>query len=207
MKKNIILYLFVFTLLVGLYFLVSGNKAINEYRETNSKLMQKNTDLKDEIEKLGDSIFDLQSFDYRFDEDAQDYFYDSNIENVHQLVKDALIAQNLVKPKNPLIPYESIYGKQFNINQSKILNHRWLVANFTDGKQWGQIVVKYFIVEDQKLNSNWWSMFYFHKAESFFKRVACQVMPPKYLERIKPCAINFKSLLFSRQNEMKFIAY
>ncbi len=48
---------------------------------------------------------------------------------------------------NPLIPYDPIDGIPFLINTSKILNHRWIIAEFSCGDLWGQVLIKYFVTE------------------------------------------------------------
>jgi hypothetical protein len=85
------------------------------------------------------------------DEDAQEYFYKSNLDyqKVAFKVKEDLIALNQNKNGNKLVPYEPIDDKPFIVNTSKILNHRWLIAEFSNGDLWGQILVKYFVSADK----------------------------------------------------------
>jgi len=44
--------------------------------------------------------------------------------------------------KNELIPY-AVMDRTFLINKVKVLNHKWLVADFTDGTNWGEIFLTY----------------------------------------------------------------
>jgi len=37
------------------------------------------------------------------------------------------------------------------INKVRILNHKWLIANFTDGDHWGEIFVNYSIDDNNDL--------------------------------------------------------
>jgi hypothetical protein len=32
----------------------------------------------------------------------------------------------------------------------KVLNHRWIIANYSDGMYWGDVVIKYFVDEKGK---------------------------------------------------------
>ena len=68
-------------------------------------------------------------------------------QKVAEKVKEDLLVLNENKNGNKLIPYEPIDGKAFLVNTSKILNHRWIVAEFSNGDLWGQILVKYFVAE------------------------------------------------------------
>ena len=40
------------------------------------------------------------------------------------------------------------------INKVKFLNHRWIVADFTDGTYWGEMVLEYYINEDDSIDLN-----------------------------------------------------
>ena len=57
------------------------------------------------------------------------------------------ISLNANKNGNPLVPYEPIDGNPFLINTSKVLNHRWIIAEFSCGDLWGQVLIKYFVSE------------------------------------------------------------
>jgi hypothetical protein len=85
------------------------------------------------------------------DEDAQEYFFSNNLDyqKVAIKVKEDLIVLNENKNGNHLVPYEPIDGKPFIVNASKVLNHRWLIAEFSNGDLWGQILVKYFVSSDK----------------------------------------------------------
>jgi hypothetical protein len=34
----------------------------------------------------------------------------------------------------------------------KLLNHRWIIANYSNGELWGEVLLKYFINEDQTVS-------------------------------------------------------
>jgi hypothetical protein len=59
-------------------------------------------------------------------------------------VNEDLVGLNTQPKGNSLIPYEPMDGKNFIVNKAKILNHRWIIAEFSNGDFWGQILVKYF---------------------------------------------------------------
>jgi hypothetical protein len=83
------------------------------------------------------------------DQDAQEYFYSNGLDyqKIAIKVKEDLITLNENKNGNKLVPYEPIDGKPFLINTSKVLNHRWIIAEFSSGEFWGQILIKYFVSE------------------------------------------------------------
>jgi hypothetical protein len=41
---------------------------------------------------------------------------------------------------------------KFIINKVKILNHRWIIADFSDGNIWGEVLLKYFINDDESVS-------------------------------------------------------
>lgn len=42
--------------------------------------------------------------------------------------------------------------QKFIINKVKLLNHRWIVADYSNGKLWGEVLLKYFIEDDQTVS-------------------------------------------------------
>jgi hypothetical protein len=110
--------------------------------------------IKAHLKSSRDSVMQLSNANYfalESDEDAQEYFFSNNLDyqKVATKVKEDLIVLNENKNGNRLVPYEPIDGKPFIVNTSKILNHRWLIAEFSNGDLWGQILVKYFVSADK----------------------------------------------------------
>ncbi len=145
--KNVILYAFVFSLLFNVFQFVNSTKIL-EGKETE---VQK---VKTQLKTSRDSLMQLSNSNYfalENDEDAQEYFFSNNLDyqKVAVKVKEDLIVLNENKNGNQLVPYEPIDGKSFIVNTSKILNHRWLIAEFSNGDLWGQILVKYFVSADR----------------------------------------------------------
>ena len=52
---------------------------------------------------------------------------------------------------NPLVPYEGIENP-FKINKIKLLNHKWIVADFSDGKYWGELLIRYELLESKNVD-------------------------------------------------------
>lgn len=140
--KNIFLYLFVFSFLINVFQYVNSTKIL-ESKDLEVQKAQRH------LQATRDSLAEAQYndyFDIANDEDAQEYFYSRNLdyEKVMQKVNEDLVSLNTNKDGNPLVPYEPIDGKQFIVNKAKVLNHRWIVAEYSNGELWGQILIKYF---------------------------------------------------------------
>jgi hypothetical protein len=145
--KNVVLYALVFSLLFNVFQFVNSTKILESKDQEVVKVKNNLKTARDSVSQLANAnYFALES-----DEDAQEYFYKSNLDyqKVAFKVKEDLIALNQNKNGNKLVPYEPIDDKPFIVNTSKILNHRWLIAEFSNGDLWGQILVKYFVSADK----------------------------------------------------------
>lgn len=143
--KNVILYALIFSLLFNVFQYINSTKIL----EAKDKEVVK---VKDRLKISRDSVATLANANYfalESDQDAQEYFYSNGLDyqKIAIKVKEDLITLNENKNGNKLVPYEPINGKPFLINSSKVLNHRWIIAEFSNGDFWGQILVKYFVSE------------------------------------------------------------
>ena len=147
MKKNIFLYLFVFVSLILLYTLVNGNK-IQESNATDiSKLQGEVESLKDSVKKAKINLLDMQYFSLENNDDALAYYDHLNMEAPTRYIEDKLLETNERRGDNPLIPYEGMES-DFKINKIKVMNHKWIVADFSDGQYWGDLIIKYELKDD-----------------------------------------------------------
>ncbi len=142
MKSKIFLYLFIFAALIGLYFFVSGD---NRVKDQNVKIEQLNASvdgLRDSLQAAQLKVLDMQYFSLENNDDALAYYDHLELENPSRYIADKLLETNEKRGDNPLIPYEGMES-DFKINKIKILNHKWIVADFSDGKYWGELVIGY----------------------------------------------------------------
>lgn len=147
MKKNIFLYLFVFAALIALYLAVSGSKMSDSNVAQIEKLKIETEVLKDSVQNLNLKVLDMQYFSLENNDDALAYYEHLNIEDPSRYISDKLLETNESAGTNPLIPYEGMEG-DFKLNKIKIMNHKWIIADFSDGKFWGEILLKYELKDD-----------------------------------------------------------
>ena len=143
--KNVILYALIFSLLFNVFQYVNSTKILDAKQKEMDHVKTNLLTSRDSVAALANAnYFALES-----DEDAQEYFYSNNLDykKVGIKVKEDLISLNENKNGNPLVPYDPIDGKPFLINTSKTLNHRWIIAEFSNGDLWGQVLIKYFVTE------------------------------------------------------------
>jgi len=147
MRNKIFLYLFIFASMVALYLFVSSNNKVNDL---DTRLLSQ----KEHLDGLKDSLFnsqmevlDMQYFSLVNNDDALAYYDHLNIEDPSRYIADKLLETNETKGDNPLVPYAGMEN-DFKINKIKILNHKWIVADFSDGKYWGELLLQYELKDD-----------------------------------------------------------
>ncbi|MFD2098722.1 hydrolase [Flagellimonas iocasae] len=142
MKSKIFLYLFVFAALVVLYQFVSTSTMQKVMSSDVQRLETEVQQLQDSLKKSQLKILDMQYFTLENNDDALAYFDHLNLEDPSRYIQDKLLETNEPTGDNPLIPYEGMES-DFKINKIKVLNHKWILADFSDGKYWGDLIIKY----------------------------------------------------------------
>lgn len=156
MKQRLFMYLFIFTLLLVIFQFVNSKNIIEGYDQKLTNYMEANTRLKDSIESIQDDrVSDLYTFRFDTNEDAMIYWENQGfrISEFVPLIKDELMNLNIYETEDhPLVPYASMTGEKMLIDQIRMLNHKWIIASFTDGEYWGEMLLSYDLetVEDQK---------------------------------------------------------
>ncbi len=147
MKSRMYLYLFVFAALIALYLFVSGDKMVKQKDIKIEKLRSEIVSLKDSVQKSQLKVLDMQYFSLENNDDALAYYEHLAIESPSRYIADKLLETNEKKGDNPLVPYEGMENN-FKLNKIKILNHKWIVVDFSDGKYWGELLIKYELKDD-----------------------------------------------------------
>lgn len=147
MKKSIFLYLFIFAALICLYLIVSSGKMATANAEQINKLQAKIIKLKDSVQFSELKVLEMQYFSLENNDDALAYYDHLDLENPARYIADKLLETNETKGDNPLVPYEGMQN-DFKINKIKILNHKWILTDFSDGKYWGELLIKYELKDD-----------------------------------------------------------
>ncbi len=152
MKNKIILYLFIFSVLM-LLFMYMNQKRIYEDQEARiATLNEKVTFYKGLNDVLTEENFDLNYFTLMGNDNAMTYFENFGLEAqfMQDMVTEQIYNQNNVEGDNPLVPYVGMEGSM-KINKVRFLNHRWVIADFTDGSYWGEMLLEYNLDENDDL--------------------------------------------------------
>ncbi|GAL67030.1 hypothetical protein JCM19301_2195 [Jejuia pallidilutea] len=150
------MYLFVFTLLLVVFQYANAKRIFENQNRKLDSANSKVSALKDSLIILQDQILNLSHFNLERNEDAISYFekdgYD--VSELIPLIKDAIYSTNEFKGQHPVVPYASSEGRKMLINTVKLLNHKWIIADFSDGEYWGEVFVAYYINDDKTVEFN-----------------------------------------------------
>ena len=161
MKQRIFIYLFIFSVLIILFQYVTSKRIMESQNQKLQSSEARLATYKDSITTLEDDILNLSHFNLETNEDAISYFENKGYKVAELIpnIKDHIYELNEVSGEHPLVPYASSSGRKMMINTVKLLNHKWIIADFSDGEFWGEIFMTYELTESNDLN--------FHVVESF----------------------------------------
>ncbi len=156
MKQRIFMYLFVFALLLVIFQYANAKRIFEEQNRKLEKANAKVERLTDSVSVLQEEVIGMSHFSLERNEDAISYFekdgYDVSV--LIPMIKDGIYTMNEQKGQHPIVPYASSEGKKILINTVKLLNHRWIIADFSDGEYWGEVFVTYYVNEDKTIDFN-----------------------------------------------------
>ena len=155
MKNSLLLYLFIIILLLNVFTFMYFSKELAFQKEKSAKMEIK---FKKDLEVVNAKLVDANYFSLEKNENAQNYFNPDNatktiqVEKLISVVTEKLLDLNANPKGNPYIGQDQIGANKFIINKVRILNHRWIIADFSDGEYWGEVLIKYFINEDETVS-------------------------------------------------------
>lgn len=155
MKRAIFMYLFFFAMLFVIFQYMNEKKIFGKQENKIESQRNKINKLKDQVKVITDSLESLSNVDYfslQGNENAISYIESLGFEalEIETFVSDYIYDLNLKKGNHKLVPYEGING-DMKINKLKFLNHKWILADYTDGRYWGEMVLEYYVTKDRKI--------------------------------------------------------
>lgn len=149
MGNKILMYLFIFTLLFCIFIYVNDKRILDSKQERIENLQEKLEQVEADAENSMNSTNSEDYFSLKNNEDAITYFENKGIDydNLILRIEDAIISKNKAGEDNPLIPVDGMEG-DMRINKIKVLNHKWVIADFTDGTYWGEVFLSYDVTKD-----------------------------------------------------------
>lgn len=155
MKRSFLLYAFILLVLVNVF---TYSFLSNEVKFEQERYQRTTKRLKDSLNSLTNKLNDANYFSLEKNQNAQNYF-DSAVANktiayekLISVVTEKLMDYNANPKGNPYVGQDQIGANKFVINKVKVLNHRWIIADFSDGNMWGEVLLKYFVNEDESIS-------------------------------------------------------
>jgi hypothetical protein len=149
MKKQLLLYLFLVAVLMNVFTYMYFSKK----ESSNQKKIEASTKkLKDSIVTMSDELYDANYFSLEHNDRAQNYIENYDIRELMPLVKNELMNYNDSPDGNKYIDQAKMGEQKFIINKIKILNHRWIIADYNNGQLWGEVLLKYFVNDDKTIS-------------------------------------------------------
>lgn len=155
MRSKIFLYLFIFTLMFTIFIYVNDKKILDAKQTEIERLEDRLVNAEAANQELTGQTLNLQYFSLEHNEEAITYFENRGIEaeQLATIIEAEIISRNTAASDNELVPYAGMEGAM-RINKVKILNHKWIIADFTDGTYWGELFITYEVDDDNKLVFN-----------------------------------------------------
>jgi len=127
-----------------IYLLINIKQNISSHKSTTKELEQKIKQKNDSLTLFIQKYEDESSFSLASNPDAKELFYQLGIDgDVTNFILEELFKTNDKTPNNKLVPYEGTMGGLMKINNARVLNNKWLIADYSDGYFWGEIFVEY----------------------------------------------------------------
>lgn len=153
MKRQIFLYLFLFAVLL-LIFQYMNEKSIFESQEKQiESLRTKNEQAEKTLDSIRERAEELNYFTLQGNDNAMTYLEELGFNPVEleTYITDQIFDKNIQEKNNPLVPYDGM-NNGMKINKIKFLNHKWILANFTDGSHWGETILEYSVSDNGDLH-------------------------------------------------------
>lgn len=145
MKRSLFLYLFIMAALMCVFtYAYYSKQTTEEQREFKLSTAK----MRDSLNLVKNQLEDANYFSLEKNENAKEYLADYNTAELIPKITNKILELNTLPEGNSLVPYDKINGEKFVVNKVKVLNHRWIIADFSDGTIWGELLLKYFIEDD-----------------------------------------------------------
>lgn len=162
MKKQLYLYLFILASLICAFTYMYFTKQI-AFERTNNKAEIKS--VRDSLMMISNQLEEADYFSLEHNQRSQEYFVNQSPQKLLPIIRESLLAYNDDPKGNIYTGQEKMGEQKFIISKIKILNHRWIMADYSNGELWGDVLIKYFVEEDGKITFKVMDSFLFPKEQ------------------------------------------
>ncbi len=151
MNKSLLLYGIITAVLLNLFTFMFYRGQVKHEQNKYAKLNKK-------FNENESKSTDCDYFTLEKNVNAQAYFDNDDVSKIIDYTKlipdltNKLMDFNDNPKGNKYTGQDQIGDKKFIINKIKIINHRWIIADFSDGNLWGECLIKYFVNDDKTVD-------------------------------------------------------
>lgn len=155
MQKSFLLYATIISVLLSVFTYMYYSKELAFIKAQNSKYTKR---YQDSLSTLKSQLADANYFSLERNDNAQNYFEATQqdkfiaYEKLIPYVTEKLLDYNQDPKGNPYTGQDQFGAQKFIINKVKVINHRWIIADYSDGQYWGEVLLKYFVNEDESIS-------------------------------------------------------
>jgi hypothetical protein len=152
MKKSLYLYLFLSVSLIALILYINGRNMQQALVDQVMALRKERDKLNTRLTAAQLNAIDTDVFTVKGNQEALNYFENTSLDlvNLEAIIFDELLELNANKGGNILVPFISD-ANGYRVNDIKVINHKWVLANFSDTRKWGEMLLVYNIDNQNKI--------------------------------------------------------
>ncbi len=152
MKKSLYLYLFLFASLIALILYINGRNMQQALVDQVKELQKERKEIDKRLTTAQLNTAQADSFTLKGNQEALNHFEGTTVDvvNLEATIFDALLELNATKEGNKLVPYLSD-ANGYRVNDIKVINHKWVLANFSDTRKWGEMLLEYSVDEQNRV--------------------------------------------------------
>ncbi len=155
MQKSFLLYATIISVLLSVFTYMYYSKELAFIKDQNKTYTKR---YQDSLSTLKSQLADANYFSLERNDNAQNYFEATQqdkfiaYEKLIPYVTEKLLDYNQDPKGNPYTGQDQFGAQKFIINKVKVINHRWIIADYSDGQYWGEVLLKYFVNEDESIS-------------------------------------------------------
>ena len=148
MKNIILIFALGFIVLIMIFISTNYMKIASSNNSTAKSLSIKIDSLKKKYRLLDKRYSDEIYFSLNDNQEALAYFSNIEVDSIISFIRDQLYEKNFDNNTDFFIPVSNI-NNRYLINKVKILNHKWIIADFSNGNRWGEMWIEYHFNENE----------------------------------------------------------
>ena len=142
MQNKFLVYISCFMLFIMIFLSINYIKISNSNNLNSITFKRKIDSLERQYKLLDKKFSDQIYFSLDDNQEALRYLNDVEVDSLTSFIRDELYEKNFTKNSDFFIPLSSVNNK-YLINKVKILNHKWIIADFSNGSRWGEMWIEY----------------------------------------------------------------